>query len=108
MESWGSQLAPLAQFVPSLGLAVTLAACAGLRAWLPLLLAGLLSRGGYLTLGPSFQFLGSNRALALFALATLIELAGDKIPVLDHALDVLSTPLRPAAGTLLAASALWQ
>jgi Domain of unknown function (DUF4126) len=108
VDSLGVELAGLAAFLPSLALAIALAACAGIRAWLPLLLAGALARTGYLELGPSFQFLGSNQALALFGLATLIEMAGDKIPSVDHALDALSTLLRPAAGALLAASALWQ
>jgi hypothetical protein len=94
----------LAEYLPALGLAIALAACAGLRAWLPLLLAGGLARAGLLELGPQFQFLASNRALALFAAATLLELAADKVPALDHALDALSTLLRPAAGALLAAS----
>ncbi len=85
-------------------LAIALAASAGLRAWLPLFLAGALSRAGVLELGDSFRILGSNKALALFALATMIELLGDKIPVVDHALDLLSTFLRPAAGAVLAAS----
>lgn len=88
------------------GLAIALAACAGLRAWLPLLLAALLARFELLQLGPSFGFLSSNRALAVLALATVLEIAADKVPALDHALDGLSTVLRPAAGTLLAASVL--
>jgi len=94
----------LADLVPTLGLAIALAACAGLRAWLPLFLAGLLARAGLLQLGANFQFLSQNRALLLFGLATLLEITGDKIPAIDHALDLLSTVLRPAAGTLLAAS----
>jgi uncharacterized paraquat-inducible protein A len=36
----------------------------------------------------------------------VIELVGDKVPAVDHALDVIGTPLRPAAGALLAASVL--
>lgn len=94
--------------VPSLGMAIGLAACAGLRAWLPLLLAGGLARSGWLELGTSFQFIASDRALLLFGAATLIEIVSDKIPAVDHALDALSTVLRPAAGSLLAASVLWQ
>ena len=94
----------LAEFLPTLALGIALAACAGLRAWLPLLLASLLARAGWLDLGPPFQFLASNKALLLFAVATVIEIVGDKIPVVDHALDVIGTPLRPAAGALLAAS----
>jgi hypothetical protein len=96
----------LAEFLPALALAIALAASAGLRAWLPLLLAGGLARLGVLDLGPSFQFLASTKALVLFGAATAIEIVGDKIPAVDHALDVIGTPLRPAAGALLAASVL--
>jgi hypothetical protein len=92
--------------LPVIALAIALAACAGLRAWLPLLLAGGLARAGFLQLGPTFGFLSSDRALVVLALATVIEIAGDKFPAVDHALDALSTVLRPAAGTLLAASVL--
>jgi Domain of unknown function (DUF4126) len=91
----------------SVALAIALAACTGLRAWLPLLLTGSLARAGFLELGPSFRFLSSNRALMILGLATLIEIAADKIPALDHALDAISTVLRPAAGSVVAASVLW-
>jgi len=94
------------EFLPALALAIALAASAGLRAWLPLLLAGALARLGVLDLGPSFQFLSSNKALVIFGVATVIEMLGDKIPAVDHALDLIGTPLRPAAGALLASSVL--
>jgi hypothetical protein len=96
----------LAELLPTLALAIALAASAGLRAWLPLLLAGGLARLGVLDLGPSFEFLASNKALILFAVASVVELAGDKVPAVDHALDAIGTPLRPAVGALLAASVL--
>jgi hypothetical protein len=98
--------ATLIDWVPSLALGIALAACAGLRAWLPLLLTGLLGRAGLFDLGTSFQFLSSNRALILFGTATVVEILADKIPSLDHALDALSTVIRPAAGSLLAATAI--
>jgi hypothetical protein len=98
----------LTELLPSVALAIALASCAGLRAWLPLLMAGALARAGFLELGANFQFLASNRALLLFALATAIEITGDKIPAVDHALDVLGSVLRPAAGSLLAASVMWR
>lgn len=101
-------MATLATIVPSLAMGIGLAACAGIRAWLPLLLAGGLARWGILELGPSFQFISSDRALILFGAATVIEILADKIPAVDHALDTLSTVLRPAAASLLAASVLWQ
>jgi uncharacterized protein DUF4126 len=94
--------------VPSLAMGIGLAACAGIRAWLPLLMAGGLARWGIIELGPSFQFIAGDRALILFGVATVIEILGDKVPAVDHALDSLSTVLRPAAGSLLAASVLWQ
>ena len=94
--------------VPSLAMGIGLAACAGIRAWLPLLMAGGLARWGIIELGPSFQFISSDRALILFGVATVIEILADKVPAVDHALDSLSTVLRPAAGSLLAASVLWQ
>jgi hypothetical protein len=99
-------MASVTEFLPALALAIALAASAGLRAWLPLLLASGLARLGVLDLGPSFQFLSSNKALFLFGVATAVELIGDKIPAVDHALDVIGIPLRPAAGALLAASVL--
>src|SRR5262245_3350050 len=94
------------EHLPTLGLAIALAACAGFRPWLPLLLPGPVARACWLDLGPAFQFLSSDKALLIFGVATIIEIVGDKIPAVDHALDVIGTPLRPAAGALLAASVL--
>jgi hypothetical protein len=96
----------ITEFLPALALAVALAASTGLRAWLPLLLAGGLARAGFLELGESFGFLSSDQALILFSVASVLELGADKIPALDHVLDGLSTLVRPAAGSVLAASAL--
>jgi hypothetical protein len=100
--------APFLEFLPSVALGIGLAACAGLRAWLPLLLAGGLARLGFLELGDSFQFITSDRALLLFGVATLVEIVADKLPAVDHALDVVSTIVRPAAASLLAASVMWK
>jgi hypothetical protein len=91
----------------SIALGIGLAACAGLRAWLPLFVLGASVRLGVIPSGEAFRFLGSNTALAVFAIATVIELIADKIPVVDHALDLLSTLLKPVAGIVLAASVLW-
>jgi hypothetical protein len=101
VESWSAL-----EIARALVFAIALAACAGLRAWLPLLLVGTLARFDLLTLGTSWRFLASNQALLLFGVATAIEILGDKIPAVDHALDTVSTVVRPAAGALLAASVL--
>ncbi len=101
METWSTL-----EIARAVALAIALAACAGLRAWLPLLLAGLLARLEVLSLGDSWRFLGSTEALVLFGVATLVEILGDKIPAVDHVLDGVSSFVRPAAGSVLAASAL--
>lgn len=95
-----------AEVASAVALAIGLAACAGLRALLPIVLTGLAARAGWLTLGASFHFLTTDRALLIFGLASVLELAADKFPVVNHALDVVHTLLRPLAGSLLAAAAL--
>jgi hypothetical protein len=92
------------EVVPAIALAIGLAACAGLRAWLPLLLTGGLVRAGMIEVGDSFSFIATNRALILFGVASAIEIVADKVPALDHALDAIGTVLRPVAAAVLAAS----
>lgn len=92
------------EVVPAVALAIGLAACAGLRAWLPLLLTGGLVRAGMIEVGDSFAFLATDRALILFGVASVVEIVADKVPAIDHALDAIGTVLRPIAATVLAAS----
>lgn len=83
---------------------VSLGACAGLRASLPLLAVGLLGRTGYMPLNPSFAFLTDTGTLIILAVATVLELLGDKVIAIDHALDAFGTVARPAAGAILASA----
>lgn len=85
---------------------ISLAACAGLRAGLPMLTVGLLARGGYAQLHPSFAFLARDDALVIFGAATALELLGDKIIAIDHFLDAVGTIVSPPIGTVLASSML--
>lgn len=101
-EAWS----PLLSWLGTFALAIALAAAAGLRAWLPLLVAGALSKLGIANLGASFAWLGAWPALTLFGAATVFEIAGDKIPVIDHLLDAIGTFIRPLAGALAAAATL--
>lgn len=98
----------LLSLLPTLALAVALAASAGLRAWLPLFAVGSLARLDVLQLGEAFAFLESTPALVAFAVATVIEIVADKVPALDHGLDAISTFIRPIAGALLTAGVIWQ
>lgn len=96
-------------WVFTITLGFSLAACAGLRAWLPLLIAGMTARfTDTVELGDAFAFLESTPALVVFGVATVAEIVGDKIPAVDHALDAFGTVARPAAGALLSAAVLYQ
>jgi hypothetical protein len=94
----------LTLFATQLAMGFALAASAGLRAFLPLLAAGVLARHGYLTLGHSFQWMESTPALVVLGSAVVFEILADKIPVVDHALDASGAFIKPMAATLLAAS----
>ncbi len=96
---------PVDLIVP-LAMGFGLAACAGLRAWLPFLILGGLARFGYLELHPSFQFLERTDVLMILMVATILEILGDKIVFIDHVLDVAGTVIRPAVGSVLTASLL--
>jgi hypothetical protein len=92
--------------IVQLMMGVSLAACCGLRAWMPMLIVGLLAKAGYVHLSPAFSFLVRTDALIVFSVATVLELLGDKVIVIDHFLDAVGTIVRPAAGTILASSML--
>ncbi len=81
----------------ALATGVGIAAACGLRAFLPLLVVGLAARAGLLHLRPEVAWLAGDPALWALGAATVLEVAGDKIPVVDHALDALGTVVRPAA-----------
>ena len=98
----------LGSWTGTLALGIGLAAVAGIRAWLPLLAAGVMARLGVIHLGESFEFVASWPALALFGVATIVEVVGDKIPAVDHTLDAIGTVVRPGAGALLAAATMYQ
>lgn len=87
-------------------LGLGLAAATGLRTFLPLLMAAGSARLGLfgVELSGPLAWLASDAALIALALAATLEFAGDKLPVVDHALDVAGTVARPLAGALAAAA----
>lgn len=87
-------------------LGLGLAAATGLRAFLPLLLLAVAARFQLfgIDLNSHVGWLGSNAAIATLAVATLVELAADKVPFLDHALSAIGTVTRPLAAVLAAGS----
>jgi hypothetical protein len=81
-----------------------LAATVGLRTFLPLLVAGLLARFGYVHMGSHFAWMETTPALVVFGSALIFEILADKVPGLDHALHAVEAFVKPVAATLLAAS----
>jgi hypothetical protein len=86
----------------ALGAGVGIAAACGLRAFLPLLFLGVAGRVGLIQLRSGAEWLTTDLALIALGVATVVEIAADKIPVVDHALDAVATVLRPAAAWLAA------
>ena len=84
---------------------LTLAAPAGLNAYIPLLAVALAERFGWLTLSSPWDLLGEWWAIGLVAVLLVVEIVADKVPAVDHVNDAIQTVVRPAAGGLLAVSA---
>jgi hypothetical protein len=87
-------------------LGLGLAASAGLKTFVPLLVTAIAARFHLfgVELSGAFAWLGSTAALVALGVATVAELAADKVPFVDHALSVLGLVARPAAGALVAAA----
>jgi hypothetical protein len=82
-----------------------LSSSAGLNAYLPLLIVALTARfTNLINLQPPFDWLTSWWVIGLLAVLLLIEIIADKVPVVDHANDVIQTVVRPAAGAILFAA----
>lgn len=80
---------------------IGLASSAGLNAYIPLLMIGLLGRfTNLMNLPAGWQWLESPWVLGILAVLLVVEFIADKIPVVDHVNDLLQTVIRPTAGGL--------
>jgi hypothetical protein len=98
--TWGEGAALALQ----VAMGISLAACAGLRAFLPLLVVGIAGRIDVIPLAESFAWIGSWPAITVFAVAVVAELAADKFPLVDHLLDAVELFVKPVAGIVLVAT----
>lgn len=84
---------------------LTLAAAAGLNAYIPLLGLGLLSRfTDIVDLPAAWLWLENDWSLGIIGALLLIEIVVDKVPALDTINDVLQTVVRPASGGMVFAA----
>jgi hypothetical protein len=82
-----------------------LSAAAGLNAYIPLLLVGVLARfTDVITLPGPYRWIQSGWALGVVSVLLLAELVLDKIPVVDHVNDAVQTLVRPTVGGVIFAA----
>lgn len=92
--------------LPTIALSAGLAWASGLRLYLVVFLAGLLSYLGYLQLPPTLAVLQQPLVIGVAGVLALAELVADKVPAFDSLWDAFQTFIRIPAGALLAAFAL--
>jgi hypothetical protein len=88
-------------FLIAVAAGVVLAASAGLRAFMPLFGVGLASRLLGWSIAPSMEWMATDVGLVALGVATVVELLADKVPFVDHTLDVVHTIVGPLAGALV-------
>ena len=82
-----------------------LAASAGLNAYIPLLVIGVLARFTDLVqLSSPWDTLTNGWVLALLLVLSLVEFFADKIPAVNHINDAIQTFVRPVAGAIVFAA----
>jgi hypothetical protein len=76
-----------------------LSTAAGLNAYIPILVVGLLARYTELiNLPAQYGWMSSGWALLVLTVLLVVEVVVDKVAVVDHINDVIQTAVRPAAG----------
>lgn len=84
-----------------------LSASAGLNAYIPLLVVGVIAHyTDWITLNNPWDLLANPWVLIVLGILVIIEMLADKIPAVNHINDAIQTFIRPAAGAVaFAASA---
>lgn len=80
---------------------IGLGAASGLNAWIPLFGLGVAERLGLVTLTAPYDKIGSTPALVVLGALLLIDLVGDKVPVVDHVLHVVGMVVAPVSGAIM-------
>ena len=94
------------EIVLSLSLGLGLAAACGFRIFIPPLMMGVGSRFDLYDLEGSFIWVGEDWAIAVFAIATLLEIGGYYVPWIDNLLDTVATPAAVIGGIFVTSASL--
>lgn len=87
----------------AIALGLSLSVCSGFRAIVPLALLAFGHRfaPGLVPLGESFDWLTTTPSLFALGAALILEVTCDKVPALDHVVDLVQTPVRTISGALV-------
>ena len=94
------------EIILSLSLGLGLAAACGFRIFIPPLMMGVGSRFDLYDLEGSFIWVGEDWAIAVFAIATLLEIGGYYVPWIDNLLDTVATPAAVIGGIFVTSASL--
>ena len=94
------------QIILSLSLGLGLAAACGFRVFIPPLMMGVASRFDLYQLEGSFTWVGETWAIAIFGIATILEIGGYFIPWIDNLLDTIATPAAILGGIFVTSASL--
>jgi hypothetical protein len=82
-----------------------LSASAGLNAYVPLLVVGLIARfTDWIKLSPPWDTISNEWVLLALGVLFLVEALADKIPAVNHLNDIIQTFVRPVAGAIVFAA----
>jgi uncharacterized membrane protein len=82
-----------------------LSASAGLNAYIPLLVVGVVAHyTNWITLNTPYDLLANPWILILIGVLLIVEMLADKVPAVNHINDIIQTVIRPAAGAILFAA----
>lgn len=94
------------EFLLAAGTGVGLSSIAGVRAYLPLALAGIFAKLGFFDYPKPFGLLDDWLVIGILLVLAIVESGLDKVPALDSVLDFVQTPVRIVAGAVLFSAAL--
>jgi len=78
-----------------------LSASAGLNAYIPLLVVGVIAHyTDWIKLTPPWDTLANPYILILLGILLIIEMLADKVPAVNHINDLIQTFVRPVAGAI--------
>ena len=82
-----------------------LSASAGLNAYIPLLVVGVIAHyTDWIQLNSPYDLLANPWILIVISILLIIEMLADKIPAVNHINDIIQTIFRPLAGAIIFAA----